>query len=254
MPPVLYQGYNQSLELQVQNTGEGLARNVSINVSGSSGIELESSVSHFFIGMLQPGQTAAEQIFISATQDSQQNTTMNAAISYYSSNYQHLFTKNSTLYVAVAPSAQFKVIAQKTSAVPGSTDVPVTYTIENSGNIAAHSVQLSLQTVYPVNPIDSSAYVAELQPGQSTNVTFLINVDSNGQPGSYPVTIYEQWKQPNGIANQLYSGSSSNYIGIGSQSYTNGAYGTATVIVVVIIIVGLVAYMAMSKKKGARKK
>ncbi len=256
LPPALYQGYNQSVELLVQNMGLGLARNISINVSGSAGIEVESSVNRFFIGTLQPGQTATEPVFITAVQNAGQDTTLNSALSYYSSNYQRRFSKNSTIYIAVAPTAQFKVLGQKTSAVPGSTDVPITYTIENTGNIEADGIQLSLQTVYPVNPIDSSAYVAALQPGQSTNVTFLINVDSNGALGSYPVTIYEQWKQPNGVSNQLYSASSSNYIGIGSQQSAAGSYSGITIaaIIVIAIALAIIAYRMASRKKAAKKK
>lgn len=254
MPSVLYRGYNQSVGLQVQNTGLGLARNISIAISGGPGIEVESSVNYFFIGALQPGQTTTESIFITATQNAGQNATIDSALSYYSANYQHRFARNNTLYVAVAPAAQFKILSQKTSAVPGSTDVPVTYTIENVGNIGAEGIQLSLQTVYPVNPIDSSAYVSELQPGQSTNVTFLINVDSNGASGSYPVTVYEQWKQPNGVANQLYSGSSSNYVGIDSQSSAYGNYGGIAAAAVVIIVAAFIAYRVMSRKKTVKKK
>ena len=104
----------------------------------------------------------------------------------------------------MAPAAQFTIGSANSGVKVGATDVPVQLRITNNGTSAADQLQLSLQTTYPVTPIASTAYVSDLQPGSSTNVTFLISVDTAGVPGNYPVTLYEQWKQPNGATNQQF--------------------------------------------------
>jgi hypothetical protein len=94
--------------------------------------------------------------------------------------------------------------------------VPVQLRVTNNGTSAAEQLQLSLQTTYPITPVASTAYVSDLQPGSSTNVTFLVSVDTAGVPGNYPVTLYEQWKQPNGATNQQFSGSSNYFVTVAS--------------------------------------
>ncbi len=84
-------------------------------------------------------------------------------------------------------------------------------------------------------------------------MTFLISVDNAGVPGNYPVTLYEQWKQPNGATNQQFSGSSNYFVAI-----TSGGAGNFTleievaVVVIAVIVVVMIARRRMAA--GASKK
>jgi hypothetical protein len=143
------------------------------------------------------------------------------------------------------------VTALHSSLVPGATNVPVTYTIKNTGDIAAEGISVSFQSIFPVTPVDGNAYVAQLLPGQEANVTFLVSIDSGAVPSNYPVTLFEQWKQPNGMPNQEYVGSENYYISIisGSQG-SAAAYVDATVVIIVIILVVLL--MRRKSKHGKK--
>jgi hypothetical protein len=65
-PAALYSGHNQTVDLQVENTGYGTARNVSVVVSSGDGINILSSVSRFFISNLTQGSSVTEPLLVSA--------------------------------------------------------------------------------------------------------------------------------------------------------------------------------------------
>jgi|GEM_PF-2487653 hypothetical protein len=249
-PAALYSGHNQTIDLQVENTGYGTARNVSVTVTSGSGINILSSVSTFFISNLTQGSSVTEPLLVSAQNTGQTNIV--ASTSYYSSNLQQRFssTKNIAL-LSVAPAAQFSIGSTGQAPVNvGATDVPVQFRVTNNGTSAAEQLQLSLQTTYPITPIASTAYVSELQPGSSTNVTFLISVDNAGVPGNYPVTLYEQWRQPNGAVNQEFTGSNGYYASVGS---TGGGGNSYTIIIAVVIIIVAAGAVYMIKKRMRKK-
>lgn len=250
-PAALYSGYNQTVTLEIENIGYGTARNVSVNVGANPGVSLLSSVNNFFISNLTQGQTVDETLLVTAQNVG--SASLFANIAYSSSNLAQGFTSTQTMTLSVAPSAEFSISSQGYSLGPGATDVPVKFTITNTGTSAANQVQLSMQSTYPITPVASTAYIASLPAGASTNVTFLVSADSQGVPGNYPVTIYEQWKQPNGAVNQQFSGSDNYFVNVGSQTST-----TTLIIAVILIVViaGVVVYRMRSRfaQKPAKKK
>ncbi len=252
-PSTLYTGYNQTLSLSVQNTGYGTARNVSVTISGSRGLNILSSVSSFFISNLTEGSTQMEPMLISANGTASPYLIVNTT--YYSARLNKRFTSTQRINLSVAPSAQFAIVSEGQSPGIGATDVPVNFRITNTGTSLAEQLQLNLETPYPVTPIASSAYVNELQPGASTNVTFLVSVDTAGVPGNYPVTLYEQWKQPSGSVNQQFTGSNNYFIAVGESNSAASTYETyAIVLIVIIIIIAMVMRRRSGKGKAKAKK
>lgn len=250
-PSTLYAGHNQTVSLLVENNGYGTARNVTVSVSAGNGVNILSSVPSFYIANLTQGSSASEPLLVSA--QAVNNTSLTATITYYSSDLKQRFTSTQSIPLSVAPSAQF-VISSTSAAGPtvGATDVPISFRITNTGTSAANELQLSLQTTYPVTPVASTAYVSSLLPGATANVTFLVNIDTQGVPGNYPVTLSEQWKQPNGALDQQFTGSDNYYVTVASTSAGAGLF-TDIVIAVVVIVVGIFGYRRF-KARGAKKK
>ncbi len=251
-PSTLYTGYNQTLSLSVQNTGYGTARNVSVTVSGSSGLNILSSVKSFFISNLTRGSEQAEPMLISANGIGNPYLIINTT--YYSARLNKRFTSTQRINVSVAPSAQFTIDSEGPSPGIGATDVPVKFRITNTGTSPAEQLQLNLETPYPVTPIASSAYVNGLQPGASTNVTFLISIDSAGVPGNYPVTLYEQWKQPSGSVNQQFTGSNNYFVAVGETNSSASAYETYAIVIIVVIVILAMVYRRRSGKSRMKAK
>ena len=251
-PQYLYAGSNQTIELAIQNTGSGTARNVSIEVPGSGYITVGSSSSDFFIGSIDAGSTVYENVFITASRNGNATSYgLPIQIKYLNANYQNPVNFTQSIPITMQRAAQFNVTAEDGSLEAGSTFVPVTFRLKNTGNEAAQQVTVSLEAIYPLSPADANFYVSELQPGQTANVTFYVNVDTNGNPGTYPVTLYEQWSQPNGASSQQYSGSTNYYADVQSSGSATGSYTEDIAVVVIVAIAAGFIYMRRRKAKAA---
>jgi hypothetical protein len=249
-PSALYAGYNQTLDIMVQNTGYGTARNVSVTVGAGNGLNILSSVRTFSIPNLTEGSAEEEPLLVSA--HSTNMTYLLANVTYYSSQLQQRFSNVQRINVSVAPSAQFAINSSGANPAVGVTDAPIHLTITNTGTSPASELELNLQTPYPVTPLASTAYVNELRPGASANVTFFIGVDSSGVPGNYPVTLYEQWKQPSGSVNQQFTGSNNYYIDV--EPASNNGESSYMIDIVAVIIVLVIIYTVGKRVLGGKKK
>ena len=245
---VLYVGHNQTINLVVQNTGYGTARNVTVYVTSGSGLNILSPIRSFFISNLTQGSSVDEPITVSAEGTSGTNLITN--IAYYSSDLQQRYSNIQSVNLSVAPSAQFNLDSVSSIGVDV-TDVPVHFVITNNGTTSALDLQLSMQSAYPITPVASSAYVPELSPGQSANVTFLVSVDSSGVPGNYPVTLFEQWKQPDGATNQQFTGLSNYFIPVvGSQGGTSSLELELAVVVILVAVFAIYSNRKRHKVKS----
>ena len=250
-PSVLYSGHNQTIQIAIENAGYGTARNVTVSVAAGQGLSILSSVSTFFISNLTMGSVVDEPLLVAAK--GLGSGSMVVSASYYSSNFGQRFSGLRVVNLSVAPSAQFNYTYLGDNLGIGSSDVPVGFRITNTGTTMAQELQLSLQTSYPVTPVATTAYVGSLAAGASANVIFMVSVDSAGVNGNYPVTIYEQWKQANGAADQQFTASSNFFVTVGGQP------NILTLVVEAAIAVAVLAVLAYKMaprlmKKQAKKK
>lgn len=248
-PATLYVGQNQTITLLINNTGYGTARNVSVDVVAGRGLNILSSITSFFVSNLTRSSEYSEKLLVGAQNLS--NTYLLANVTYYSSRFQRRFSSIQRINLSVMPSAQFSVSSLGSGAAVGATDVPINFKITNTGTSSAGELQLTLETVYPVTPVASTAYVNNLQPGASANLTFLVNVDTAGVPGKYPVVLYEQWKQPNGASNQQFTGYNNYFVPvINSVLGTSGMAIDATVAIVIIAALAVFYRRAYARKQA----
>ncbi len=249
-PQTLSPGYNQTLILSIQNTGTGPAKNITIDLYPGNGTVLLSSIQSYFISTLEPFAIQQIPVLVGASEGTNK-AEIAANITYYSANYNELFKSRQILNLTLFPTAQFTIIGEKSSLYPGATDVPVTLEVENTGNEEADSIQFSMQSVYPISPIASTYYLAKLMPGQIANITFLASADSQGEPGSYPITVFAEWKQPNGAIDQEYTGTI-NYFATVSTTTNNGSLYDGLAIIAIVVII--LAYAALKARFKTRKK
>ena len=249
-PASLYPGTNQTIILSLQNVGSGTAKNVTISVPDNRNITAGNSASRIFVGTIAAGSSATASMFITASKsDNMSRYSLPILISYQNANYNASFSKTVQVPITLSAIAQFNVTRQGTNLTIGGTYVPVTLSVKNTGNEVAQSIVFSLQTIYPISQVNPNAYVASLAPGQSANMTFYVNVDSQANPGQYPISLYEQWSQPTGSNSQQYSGSQDYYVVVGGRS---GSGSLQTIAAIAIVAVAAVAYYKL-KVKGARK-
>ena len=253
IPQLLYPGSNQTLSILIQNVGTGVAKNVSISFESTPNLTVGGSSSDIFIGAIQSGSSSTQKVFIQASKNDNKTVYhLPVLLTYSDANYQNQITKTEYINVTLQPSARYNITRVSDALYPGGAYMPVTFTIKNTGSERAQQVTLSLQTIYPISPVNPNVYINNLAPGESTNVTFYVDVDAQGHPGQYPVSLYEQWSQPNGASSQQYS-NSNNYYAI---VYSSGSGGTGLIYDIVgVVIIAAVGYVLYKKfgKKGVKK-
>ncbi|MGI0141044.1 MAG: COG1361 S-layer family protein [Candidatus Micrarchaeales archaeon] len=260
VPQTLYAGANQSLTVSIQNIGSGVAKNVTAKFLSTSNFTVGSSAGSVFIGTIQPGASATQNVFITANKDDNQtNYALPVRLIYSNANYENAVQKTAYLNVTLQRSAIYNITSVSGAVPPGATYVPLSFRIKNTGGQTGQQITFSLQSIYPITPASPNQYLTQLAPGQSANVTFYVNVDSQGNIGSYPVTLYEQWSQPNGATSQVYTSSQNYYAIIGTPGSSSGGSTGIIVAVIVIVILGVVAFrfrnrlQAMIPKKAQKK-
>ena len=258
-PEQIYSGGNQTLTIDIQNTGSGIARDLVATFMDSNAISVSGSASTFYIGMLQPGSSINENIYITSNGNSNQSSSsIPVQFNYTFANFANATSIKSSIPINIARSAVFQIVNVTDTAYPGNAYGPVILRIKNIGNEAATQVSLSLQSIYPISPVAGNAYISELNPGASENVTFYVSTDQNGNSGEYPITVYEQWKQNNGAPNQVFYGSNNYYATVyasAGQSQSSKSNGNNYILYVIVVIVIAVIIYRYRKRiiKGAQK-
>ena len=247
----LYAGHNQTVNLVVENAGYGAAKNVSITVARTTGLNVLSSVTSFYAHNISEGSSVTEPLLVGAQNMSDTSILVN--VTYYSSNLGQRYSTSQQVNLSVAPAAQFVISSSGTPPTIGATDVPIHFRVTNTGTSEATQLQISLESPYPLTPVAGTAYIDSLAPGASANMTFMVNVDSSGVSGSYPVTLTEQWKQPNGAVDQQYTGSDNYYVTVTSGAGISGFTEEAIIAIIVIIAVAMALRRKSRKPKPSGK-
>jgi hypothetical protein len=250
-PSSLYPGTNQTLSMSVQNIGSGTAKNVTISVPSTGNITASSSASMIFLGTIAAGASTTTSVQITANKNDQLSKyLLPIRLSYQNANYNSTTNKTVTVPIALQSIAQFNITSASSALSPGSTYMPITVTVRNNGNEPAQTVTFSLQTIYPISQVTPNAYLNSLAPGQSANVTFYVNVDSQANAGQYPLTLYEQWTQPGGTTTQQYSASQNYYVSVNS----GGGIENSLIYAIIVIVIVAVVYMRVIKPRMAAQK
>ncbi len=245
-------GEDFSATLTTLNSGTDLARNVTVQLLNSTYFKPDGA-DMFSFGILSSGDSASS----TATVFTGQNVTggvnyINARVSYTTNGGTYVSNTVQIPLNVLQNTAEFLVTNVTGTIQAGATYAPITFTVKNTGNEEATGVEFSLQTVYPVTPVSPDAFLASLEPGQSANLTFYVQGNSNGNTGQYPVTLYAQWNQPNGAANQQFSGSANYYAQVqgkaGLFTSANDDYFIIAAAVIVALIAIRVARTRMKKK------
>jgi hypothetical protein len=253
-PTNLYSGGNQTLQIELQNTGLGTAKNITAKFLSGPGVDV-GSISQFYISSLAPKNSTVESVSITANRSfTNSSFSLPVALRYATSNYGSNFSTVEYLPINLQKSAIFNITSVNGTLAAGDAYKALTFRIKNVGNEPASQVTLSLQTTFPITPVNPNIYIASLAPGQSTNATFYVGVDPTGNGGSYPVTVFEQWRQPNGAVSQEFSGSDGYYAQVGGSGSSGLESLLIPIVVVVIIIVAAVFIMRRRKASAAAKK
>jgi hypothetical protein len=203
-PTLIFPGTTvAALQVVLANVGTTPATNLNVTLVPSRPAYAISSgsLSRSF-GLVPAGQSIPITFQLGIQNSSETiNSTLTLVVKLSSSN-----TERFSIPFREQPKAEFVIFGSTVPQIAsGDGADQVTITLHNSGKATAQSVVFTLVPSYVFEPSTQGSFTATansgagtLGPGESTNLTLVIQVNSNLEPGSYPLVIHVVWTQLGG--------------------------------------------------------
>jgi len=177
VPEHLNVGTEGYIDMKIKNTGfeDGSKAVVKILRNGNSPvIPTDSSV---YIGNFPPGSTVDCRYKVSVSGDAQRQTyPIDVVVVYQNNEGDFVTSRSDTVGIPVGGKVEFKIISSTAEMNPGNKKV-ITVEYMNSGDTAVYSAQARISAVDPFTSNDDTAYIGDLQPGESRAVPFVLSTD-----------------------------------------------------------------------------
>ena len=149
--------------------------------------------------------------------------------------------------VPVDGKVEFKVTNVESSLGPGDKGlIKVTYT--NTGNIKVYNAEARLSAVDPFSSNDDSAYLGDMEPGESVVGSYEVTVDSSATEKEYGLNTEIRYYDAND--NSILSKSMKAVVDIKDQSGPLAFFTSPIFIIIVVAIVLIGGYYVFMKRKG----
>jgi hypothetical protein len=177
VPEYLNVGTEGYITLKITNTGfeDGSKAVIQIIRNGNSPvIPTDSSV---YIGDFPAGGTVDCKYKVSVSGDAENQTyPIDVVVIYQNREGDFITSGSDTVGIPVGGKVLFTVISRAAEMNPGNKKVlQVEY--KNTGDTAVYSAQARISAVDPFTSNDDIAYIGDLEPGESRNVSFVVSVD-----------------------------------------------------------------------------
>jgi hypothetical protein len=177
VPEHLNVGTEGYIDMKIKNTGfeDGSKAVVKILRNGNSPvIPTDSSV---YIGDFPSGSTVDCKYKVSVSGNAERQTyPVDVVVVYQNNEGDFITSRSDTVGIPVGGKVDFEVISPSGEMNPGNKKI-ITVEYKNSGDIAVSSAQARISAVDPFTSNDDTAYIGDLQPGESKVVSFVISVD-----------------------------------------------------------------------------
>jgi len=94
--------------------------------------------------------------------------------------------------IEVYPKMRFEV--ESVGSIPAGSEKPVTAIVTNAGDFKIRDATARITVVDPFSTTDDTAYIGDLEPGQSKNVTFKLKADEDATPKLYALNLEVKYK------------------------------------------------------------
>jgi hypothetical protein len=152
------------------------------------------------VGTLEPGESQPVRFTLAVSEDAEPGSqTLNFVVDYENSDGD-LRQSTSPIRKSVEVGAerdQFTVVDVETSVSAGSADT-LTVTVENTGDTTVRDANAKLFVNDPLNAPDNSAFLGELEPGETTTATFEVAAAGEAQTKAYAGSLEIRYEDGSG--------------------------------------------------------
>ena len=237
----LYVGEEGEITGTVTNEGPDEARNVVVQFAeGSTNvIPIERSVA---VGTLAPGETGEFRLPIEIGEEAKAiDRTADLAVQYRNADFEARAYQDLELVYEVRPDREQFELAVDDREIEAGGQRSLEVTVTNNLDEPVENVEARLFADSPLDSGDDEGFVAELEPGESTTLTFDLSASGSATAKTYPVSFDFRYDDANG--NSQLSDTSRIPITVveGEGGFPIGL-GLGALAVVVVIGAGVYAY------------
>jgi hypothetical protein len=232
IPTEIHAGDTAELILKVVNIGTEKARNILLYTSSVEGVDVSWFSRTFYVGDLLPQGDGTARITVEVDEDVRAGVYSLPVKILYQTPRGRMMKKEDVINITVEESADFSVYPLSVGVNSSDKDKQITYRLMNTGNREAEDVKVILKASYPFTLTGSEYFVGMLSPGESEEISFHVDVDSDASSQKYPVDIIVQWKE----GDREYSKTKSSYVEVSSVKHIWPVYAGIVLSVIAFLI------------------
>ncbi|WP_424721357.1 COG1361 S-layer family protein [Methanoregula sp.] len=251
IPEDLNVGNEGYIDMQIRNTGSENGTKSIVKILQSSTSPILPTDSSVYIGDFPPGSTATCRYRVFVSGDAQPQTyPVDVVVIYQNDEGDFVTSRTDTVGIPVGGKIDFSIISPPAIMNPGNTRV-INVEYKNTGNTTAYSAHARIT---PEDPFittnnDDTAYLGDLQPGESRTVSYTMSVDPGATLKEYGLDSQIQYKD--GLENAYTSDTIQVKIDVNKPAGINAIVTNPIYLVIVIAaIIGIVYMIVQHRKKN----
>lgn len=231
-PHEIKSGEEAQIKLEAVNIGSEEARNVLIFPSSIDEIEVLWFSHAVYVGDVGPQKSKTATFSIDVNEDVPANEYALPLEVTYETPDGDKITDSGEIKIPIEESVDFAVLPVANNANSGDKEKMITFNVQNTGDKLAEEVKATLRASYPFTPTGNEYFIGGLGPGESAQVSFHVDLDSDAASQKYPIDIIIQWEEDD----VEYSKTESSFVDVSVIESDFGRYSWIAAGIILILI------------------
>jgi len=185
---------NAKGEVRVTFVSDTNLEDASVRISADSPLSVLSS--EYYVGNVRAGEEYEVVFKLKASSEAEPVTYPAKLTVIFKSLDEYVELDPVRIGVKVNPKMEFEVQGQPS--IAAGDEKIVTFVVKNVGEFEVKDATARITIVDPFSSTDDSAFIGDLKPGETANVTFKLSVDSDATPKLYALNLEVKYKDPEG--------------------------------------------------------
>lgn len=191
----LYENSEGQINLQVKNTGDENAEDVTIEMVDSQNIK--SSTNMVNLGTLEAGEESESGFQVSVSDiNSEGDYSVGFKMRYEGNNGKTKYTDTEYASVSVTEGPSYDIETKESELYVNSLG-RVEVEVKNTGDSDIEEARVNLQPEEPFSPVSSSSWIGNLETEESTTAVFKLDVSDRAVAQSYPLDFVVEYDDNN---------------------------------------------------------
>jgi hypothetical protein len=180
-------GTEGAIHLEVKNIGHEDAKKAVITIARNDGSPVIPTQASAYIGEFPSGGTITCAFKAKVDESAQAQTyPLDVMVKYENREGDTITSDIETIGVPVGKKTEFTIVSDPDTLTPGQKKV-ITVRYKNSGGAVAYQAQARVSMVDPFTSNDDSAYLGDIEPGETKEASFLISADKTATLKQYGI-------------------------------------------------------------------